>query len=187
MTGLLKVGILAFSLGLDSLSVAAGIGMGGVTRRQLWHIGLLFALAQGLMPGVGIVLGQVLGHVLGEVAGYVGFGALMALGAVVIWEALRRPHRPLNLSSGWGLVLAALSISLDSVAVGFTLGLLETPVWVSLALIALSGFLFTFLGLAVGARIGRRVERWAQPVAGGVLLATGLGLLLQKLLLPGHV
>lgn len=186
MTGLLQVGVLAFSLGLDSLSVSTGIGVGGVSRRQLWRIGLLFALFQGVMPGVGLILGQVLGRILGEVAAYVGFGALIALGALVIVEALRRPHRPLELSSGWGLILAALTISLDSVAVGFTLGLLETPVWVSLLLIALSGLLFTFAGLTIGKRIGRRVERWAQPVAGGVLLLTGLGLLLQKLLTPGH-
>ncbi|WP_279306858.1 manganese efflux pump [Paenibacillus pseudetheri] len=47
---------------------------------------------------------------------------------------------------------SALSISLDELAVGFSIGLIDVPVALTILLIALQAFIFTFLGLAFGSK-----------------------------------
>lgn len=50
--------------------------------------------------------------------------------------------------TGWGAVLLGLSISLDELAIGFTLGLLRLPVVLVIVLIGIQAFTLSRLGCA---------------------------------------
>jgi putative Mn2+ efflux pump MntP len=75
-----------------------------------------------------------------------------------------------------------LSISIDELAIGFTIGLLHFPVLVILVLIGVQAFIVTQLGIRLGQRIGERIREGAERVAGVALAALGLILLVEKLL-----
>ncbi|HET6895880.1 MAG TPA: manganese efflux pump, partial [Candidatus Baltobacteraceae bacterium] len=118
---LVKIFVIAISLGLDVFAVGIGVGMRGASRAVKARIGAAFASAEVIMNLIGVGLGQVAGQFLGAVAGYIGFAALIGVGAYMVLEAVRESEEkvPLDMSRGWGLFIAALSISLDSLGIGF--------------------------------------------------------------------
>jgi manganese efflux pump family protein len=81
----------------------------------------------------------------------------------------------------WGAVVLGVSISLDELAVGFTLDLLRLPTLLVIVLIGAQAFLVSQLGLRLGARVGSEVREGAERLAGLALIALGLGLLIEKI------
>jgi putative Mn2+ efflux pump MntP len=88
-----------------------------------------------------------------------------------------------QLVSGRGLVLLALglSISLDELAIGFTIGLLHLSLWLAVILIGAQAFLFAQVGLRLGARLNETMRERAEQLAGLALLGLAVLLGLEKL------
>jgi putative Mn2+ efflux pump MntP len=171
----------AVSLALDVFAVSVGVGVRGVTRGATLRIGLSFATAEVLMNLIGAGIGAVAGRAIGGTAAYIGFAALVGVGIYMIYEALRGGEEGgFDLSRGGGLFLASLSISLDSLGIGFSIVYIGVPLVVTLAAIAAASVLSTFLGLGFGRRIGARIGERAAIVAGVVLVLTGLGFAAMK-------
>ncbi|MDQ6806892.1 MAG: manganese efflux pump MntP family protein [Actinomycetota bacterium] len=83
---------------------------------------------------------------------------------------------------GLGALLLGVSISLDELAMCFTLGLLRVPAGVVIVLIALQAFLAAQLGLRLGSRLSERLREGADRSAGAALTGLGIVLLAEKLL-----
>lgn len=172
-------------LGVDTFAVAAAAGTSRPIGSARWRISALFVLVEGGMPLVGLALGSSLGQELGSVAGYLSGGLLVLLGGY-LWLAedddTAKAHR---LTSARGLALAglALSISLDELVVGFSLGLGAggTAPAAIVAAIALQTLVVSQLGLSFGVRISERWREGVERVAGPMLLGLG-GLLLAEAL-----
>lgn len=179
---LVRIFVIALSLGLDVFAVGIGVGIRGASRAVKIRIGIAFAGAEVLMNLIGVGLGSVAGRLLGDVAGYVGFGALIGLGLYMIFEAVRQSEEsmPLDMSTGWGLVIASLSISLDSLGIGFSILYIGVPLALSLGVIFAVSIGATIGGLTLGRSLGRRIEEGAELWAGIVLLLTGIGFILAK-------
>ncbi|HTX58070.1 MAG TPA: manganese efflux pump, partial [Verrucomicrobiae bacterium] len=143
-----------------------------------------FATAEVCMNLLGAGLGVLAGRAVGGAAGYVGFAVLILLGAYMMLESREaaRESSRFDLSSGWGLFLGSLTISLDSLGVGFSILYVGVPMPVSLAAIAVVSVCATACGLAIGGRLGRFADRYA-AFSGGLLLAlTGAAFLVLKAL-----
>ncbi|HEY8297951.1 MAG TPA: manganese efflux pump [Candidatus Baltobacteraceae bacterium] len=183
---LLKILAVALSLALDVFAVSVGVGIRGVERNVKIRIGIAFACAEIAMNVIGAGLGAVAGRFLGDVAGYIGFAALIGLGAYMIYESTRNleERTPLDLSRGWGLLVASLSISLDSLGIGFSILYIGVPVVLSLAIIGIVSVSATGLGLMLGRRLGKRAEEGAELWAGIVLALTGVAFIALRL--AGH-
>jgi manganese efflux pump family protein len=76
-------------------------------------------------------------------------------------------------SRGLALIALGLSISLDELAIGFTIGLAHLPVTTVIASIALQAFIAAQLGPGVGAKIGEHWRERAEQVAGIALVLLG--------------
>ena len=126
------------------------------------------------MTAVGAGLGRLTGTFLGDRAAYLGYIALAGVGAYMIVETVRESERRIDLSHGWGLFTAALSISLDSLGIGFTIVYIGVPFGVCLAVIAISSIICSSSGLIFGRFLGRRAEESAGVIAGAVLIVTGI-------------
>jgi manganese efflux pump family protein len=177
-----KVAFVALSLGLDVFAVSVGVGMRGMTPAVKLRIGAAFTTAEVTMTLIGAGLGRVAGDLIGDVAGYIGFAALVGVGIYMIVESMReRESGGLDLSRGWGLLLGALSISLDSLGIGFSILYIGVPLLVSLACIAVVAATSTTLGLMLGRALGARAEASAGIWAGIILIATGLAFAALKL------
>lgn len=179
---LLKIFLVAVSLGLDVFAVGIGVGVRGASWQVKARLGTAFATAEVLMNLAGVGLGKVAGALIGDAAGYLGFAALTAVGAYMTYEAVRESEQssPLDMSQGWGLVLASLSISLDSLGIGFSILYIGVPLVLSLAIIFAVSICATVLGLTTGRLLGRRIEEGAEFFSGIILMLTGIGFILAK-------
>lgn len=184
MVSAIKVLFVALSLALDVFAVSIGVGVRGIPRAVKLRIGIAFASAEVLMNIIGALLGAVAGKVLGEFAGYLGFIALCGLGSYMIYESVRdvEDRIPLDMSTGWGLFIASLSISLDSLGIGFSILYIGVPIGISLAVIGLVSIAATAAGLALGQRLGVRMEENAELFGGIILALTGIVFIALKAL-----
>jgi len=180
--------VLFLSLGLDTLAVSVGLGLSGLPRSRWWRVGLTFAFFEGLMPILGLVVGARLGRAVGVWADYGAAALLILVGVLAIREALSDDDDDDRATSveGRQLLLTALSVSLDELAVGFTLGVLHVPVGPALAYIAIQALGVTFLGLSFGRRIGGRLGERAELVSGIVLTLLGVALAVNAAM-GGHL
>ena len=168
-----SVALLAFSLALDTFAVSIGVGIRGVTREAKFRIGAAFATAEVTMNVIGAGVGTLVGRAIGDVAAYIGFGALIAVGVFMVIETVRETEEPLDFSHGYGLFVAALSMSLDSLGIGFSIVYIGVPLVVTLGAIAFASISSTALGLQLGQKFGKVVGDRAGVVAGFVLMITG--------------
>ena len=110
-------------------------------------------------------------------------GLLIAYGLYVV---LRRENddegeaaNKLVMAHGWTLMLLGLSVSLDELAVGFTLGLSRVPVIPALLSIAAQAFVVTQLGIRLGERVSEHFRHKTEGAARWILGLLGVGLMLQ--------
>ena len=183
---ILKLVGLIIPLGLDTFAVAAALGLAGLPRGSRLRVSLLFTGFEMGMPLVGFLGGRLAGNVAGNAADYLAIAILIALGLFML-----RPggddndeERVSTLARTRGVAALGLgiSISLDELAIGFTLGLLKLPIVLVIVMIGVQTFTLTQLGLSLGARVGERVREGAERLAGVALAVLGVLLLLEKLL-----
>lgn len=179
---LLKVFVVAISLGLDVFAVGIGVGVRGTSIPAKIRIGIAFASAEVIMNLVGVALGAAAGSFLGDAAGYIGFAALLGVGIYMVAEALKESAEEgaLDMSAGWGLFLASMAISVDSLGIGFSILYIGVPLVLALGIIFAVSICSTALGLTLGRMLGRRVGENAEIWAGVILGLTGAGFIIAK-------
>lgn len=176
---------LILPLGLDTFAVAAALGAMGVSPGDRLRISVLFTAFEAGMPLIGLGLGTPLGHAIGAAADYVAIGVLLAFGLYTLRSSeAGKEERVARLARGRGVgvLLLGISISLDELAIGLTLGLLRLPGALVVVLIAVQTFAITQLGLRLGARLSERLREGAERLAGVALTGLGLVLLAERLL-----
>ncbi len=181
---MLKLILFVLPLGLDTFAVSAALGMRGLPPRARLRVSLLMSSFEMAMPVVGLLIGHALGRLVGNAADYVAIGVLALLGAwMLLHEDEAESDKVGQLVSGRGLVLLALglSISLDELAIGFTIGLLHLSLWLAVVLIGAQAFLFAQVGLRLGARLNETMRERAEQLAGLALLGLAVLLGLEKL------
>ena len=181
-----RVIALILPLCLDTFAVAAALGMTRPTGAQRIRFSLLFAVFEGGMPMIGLVVGAGIGRVIGDWSEYVAIAALVGLGAYMLWahDDDEERVRKLAASRGPAVIALGLSVSLDELAIGFSLGLLNVPIVPAIVLIAAQAFIVSQVGFALGGRIGEATREGAERLAGAVLIVIAGALLVGRIL--GH-
>ena len=181
---MLKLLAFVLPLGIDSFAVAAAIGAAQATTAwQRLRISLLFMVFEGGMPLIGLGLGAALAHGIGQAADYVAAAAVIGVGGWMLFadeEDEEEKAARITTSRGLALVGLGISISLDELAIGFSVGLSRLPVIAVIVAIALQAFIAAQLGLALGAKIAERWRERAERVAGIALILLGIYLIVEQ-------
>jgi putative Mn2+ efflux pump MntP len=77
------------------------------------------------------------------------------------------------------MVMLSIATSIDALAIGLSLSLLNVSIWTPALIIGVVAGLFTTLGMHLGRLVGSmsRVSRWAEGLGGAVLLLIGFNIL----------
>ena len=178
----LKMIALILSLGMDTLMMS--ISLGFVKTKDKIKIAVTFACAEALMPLIGLFIGKGAGQLIGNWASFIGGVALLAVAVwLVFFEDEDDEEEKLERNLvGWTLLVTAVSISLDELAVGFSIGLVGVPVALTIILVALQAFVFTFVGLTFGSKLRRYLGEWSEKLAGIILGLLGLWIVIDAIL-----
>lgn len=171
--GLAQYIVIACGLAMDATAVCLGTGATGRARgrRAAFRLAFHFGLFQMLMPLLGWLLGRSLVGLFRHVDHWLAFALLAFVGGRMVIAGLR-PHEDQprgDPSRGWSLVALSVATSIDALAVGLGLAVLDIAIWLPCLLIGVITAGMSLGGLALGsvlhARWGSRME-----MAGGVLL-----------------
>jgi len=174
---------LAAALAMDAfaVAVASGFSLGRVTGRHTFRLAFHFGLFQALMPVLGWAAGRTVAPLLERWDHWVAFGLLAFIGGRMVWGALwgETEKRGSDPTRGLSLVVLSVATSVDALAVGLTLSLLQVSILWPAAVIGVVCAAFTVAGLHLGRLAGgaMRLGRWAEGAGGLVLLAIGLRIL----------
>jgi manganese efflux pump family protein len=175
---MLRLIALILPLGLDTFTVAAAVGIAGVDRRERLRVSLLFALFEGTMPLVGFLIGAGIGGAIGGRADYVAGLLLLALGGYILWPRDESDEHAkaamLARTRGLAVIGLGVGISLDELAIGFSVGLLRISILLAAIIIGAQAFVAAQIGVRLGARLGEDVREHAEQLAGIILVILGV-------------
>ncbi|MBA2175263.1 manganese efflux pump [Halobacillus locisalis] len=166
--------LLSIALGLDAFSVSLGMGMQSVRLKHAFIAGIVVGIAHIVMPGLGMLLGQWMSSGVSQWATVAGGAMLFGLGSYTVFASLTEKHSAAYTLAGAGLWLFALSVSIDSFPVGFSLGLRDAEVWVSVLSFGLFSMALTWAGFVLGRRAGALLGTYSELLGGSILCALGL-------------
>ncbi|WP_175637785.1 manganese efflux pump MntP [Metabacillus schmidteae] len=175
---LLTLLIMALALGMDAFSVGLGMGLIRLRFRQILYIGITIGIFHIWMPLVGMLIGRLLSDTFGTIATLLGGTLLILLGIQMVFVSFKKDEDPLITPVGFGLIVFALSVSLDSFSVGLSLGIYGAKTFLTVAIFGLVSMVLTWLGLLVGKRVQNWLGSYSEALGGTILLAFGIKLLL---------
>jgi len=180
---LFEIIILAIGVSMDAfaVSICKGITIKENLNKKSVIVGAWFGLFQGIMPLVGFFLINKVSHYLDGFKEYVIFALLAYIGINMIIESFKKEDMDDSLKFKEMLVLS-IATSLDALSVGMTLSLLRVNIFLTVCIIAITTFLFCFIGVKIGSKFGFKYKAKAEIVGGLILIAIGLKVLLLYLI-----
>ncbi len=177
---MLEVIILAVALSMDAFAVSIGLGSKGNTKGLGLKVGLYFGTFQALMPFIGYLGGK---GVLGWVENYahwIAFCLLALIGGKMIYESLHEGiEEDIAALTHKMMLLLAIATSIDAMAAGFSLTLLEVNAYLACAIIGVTTFAFSWIGVRIGEKSGTWLESKAEMFGGVVLILIGVKMLVM--------
>lgn len=173
---------------MDAAAVSAARGF--VTLRiELRHVlmvAFFFGGFQALMPFIGWLLGTRIGPAVAAWDHWIAFAVLAAIGGKMLWEARggEGPEalpRDGNLYGFNVMLLLAIATSIDALAAGITLPLLQAPLLLSVATIGITTAVVCAIALFAGRRFGAVLGSRLDAVGGLMLIGIGTKILLEHL------
>ena len=113
---------------------------------------------------------------------WVAAALLAIIGINMIREALSKKEENINGSLDIKtMFVLAVATSIDALAVGISMSVMELNIWISVICIGVTTFLFSASGLKIGSMFGTRHKAKAELAGGLVLVLMGVKFLLEGL------
>ena len=157
-----------------------------VNVKAAFIIAAWFGAFQALMPTLGYLLATTFRHAITAIDHWVALSLLGFIGAKMIWEALHAStEEDSSLDIGFKtMLLLAVATSVDALAVGIPLAFLDVSIIAAAAIIGMTTFCFSLLGVKLGGIFGARFEKPAELIGGLILIGMGVKILLEHM---GHI
>ncbi|MFA0415001.1 manganese efflux pump MntP family protein [Vibrio renipiscarius] len=178
---MIEVFILALALCMDAFAVSIGLGSKNNqnTTSLAFITAIYFGIFQALMPLMGYMAGK---GVLGWVASYapwIAFILLVLIGGKMIYESFSEGiEDDIAIITHRVMLMLAIATSVDAMAAGFTLTILDVNPLLACLIIGVCTFCFSWLGVFVGKKSGTWLESKAELLGGIVLILIGFKMLL---------
>jgi putative Mn2+ efflux pump MntP len=180
--------LLAVGLAMDATAVSAARGLATpkILPRHVFLVAAFFGGFQALMPLVGWVVGSRIGPLVQAWDHWIAFVLLGAIGGKMLWEARGGPEEkeeaaPKDLFGLKVMFVLAVATSIDALAVGVTLPMLDAPLVLSLVTIGVTTAVLSALGLFAGRRFGALLGKRLDVAGGLVLIGLGVKILVEHL------
>jgi putative Mn2+ efflux pump MntP len=179
---------LAIGLCFDTfaISLSSGICLPQIKRGEFLKIVFTFALIQSLFMVAGWLLGLGLENLIKTYDHWIAFAVLLFIGGKMIWDAFFKKGEGecIDIRRFRIMVIAASATSIDALAVGVTLAIIDIIIsefLFAIAAIFITTALASTLGLKFGRRIGLFVGGKSEVIGGVIIIAIGIKILVEHL------
>ena len=179
---MVEVLILAIALSMDAFAVSIGIGIKqtNITLNQKIKVAFLFGFFQGIMPLIGYLANLGAKDIIEAYDHWIAFILLAFIGSKMVYESFSENIEDEIISmSNKVLLTLAIATSIDAMAAGFSLELFSINPFITMFIIAITTFGFSYLGIKVGQNGGAWFESKAELLGGIVLILIGLKILIE--------
>lgn len=178
---MIDVFILAIALSMDALAVS--IGLGAKHSNRALPLGFMcaayFGIFQGVMPLIGYLGGRGVLSWIDSYAPLIAFILLLLIGIKMIYESFQEGiEEDISKVTHRVMLTLAIATSIDAMAAGFSLTILNVNPFISCFVIGIVTFLFSWLGVIIGTKSGNYLESKAELLGGGILILIGIKVLL---------
>lgn len=178
---MIEVLVLAVALSMDAFAVSVGLGSKNAKKTNVLGMtaGIYFGLFQALMPLIGYFGGKGVFSWVESYAHWIAFFLLALIGGKMIYESVTEGiEEDIARITHKVMLMLAIATSIDAMAAGFTLTLLEVNPFIACGIIGVTTFIFSWVGVLVGAKSGVWLESKAELLGGVILVAIGFRILL---------
>jgi len=163
-----------------AVSAAQTASEDGAGRARTFRIAAIFGIFQAAMALAGWAGGLGLNQVLAEWDHWIAFALLTTFGSRMVVTSNRAGPTSATLTTR-ALIVLAFATSIDSLAVGLTLPLLQVEPILAVTVIGLVTFIICLISGSIGQRLGAKFGRRAGIAGGMVLIGIGTHILIRHL------
>ncbi|HSA04764.1 MAG TPA: manganese efflux pump MntP family protein [Tenuifilaceae bacterium] len=177
--------ILAIGLSFDTfaVSISSGIARKHIVFKEAFIIASVFGFFQALMPVLGWLGGVSIKTYIESFDHWIAFGLLGIIGVKMIIESFKneeeKQFNPLNPKV---MITMAIATSIDALAVGVSLAIVEVNMLFAFLIIGFVTFLVAMLGMLFGKKIGGKLGRRMEILGGVILIAIGIRIIAEHFL-----
>lgn len=184
--GVLEVFLIGVGLSMDAfaVSICRGLKMKKLSISQTVLIAVFFGGFQAFMPVIGWFLGTQFEAYITAVDHWIAFVLLAVIGGKMIYDSVKGDDDDKNDKSVLNikeLFVMAIATSIDALAVGITFAFLSVNIWSSVAIIGVTTFVLSGVGVFIGHKFGAKYKNKAELAGGVILILIGLKILLEHL------
>lgn len=179
-----KVLLISISLAMDAfaVSICKGLCLKDLNIRKQIKIGFYFGIFQAIMPIIGYYIGDLFDELLLAIDHYVVFVLLIIIGVSMIMETIVNKKESFDEQINFkSMFIPALATSIDALAVGFSFAFMKVNLWTSVVTIGIVAYLFTYIGVMIGYKVGSKYENKTKVVGGVILILIAIVTLLEQL------
>lgn len=173
---LLSTLLIGVGLAMDVFSVS--LAGGSVLRKQIVKTALIaggmFGFFQFVMPLIGWAIGAPLSSLLETIGRFIVVGLFFFIGGKMIYDCFKGNEESVNLTGFKVLLLLSIATSIDALAVGISYGLLGEAILLPSLIIGIISFIFGFVGVFLGSKLGHIFGNKMEFVGGLILIAIGI-------------
>jgi putative Mn2+ efflux pump MntP len=177
--------VIAIGLAMDASAVSMAAAACGYAkdRRAVFRLAFHFGLFQFMMPVVGWLLGTGFVSYVRAVDHWIAFGLLAFVGGRMVREGIADTGDCLHRDPSKGLTMVMLSFatSIDALAIGLGLAVMDVNIWYPSALIGIITCAMSVAAIGIGKRVGAALGSRMEIVGGIILIGLGLKILIPAL------
>ncbi len=170
---------------MDAFAVCLGVGAARQTEgpRATFRLSFHFGLFQFLLPLVGWFAGLTIVRSIEAYDHWVAFLLLALVGGRMIYASFNGKDgaEKNDPSRGWNMVLLSVAVSIDALAIGLSLAIMNLDIWYPAVVIGVVTGLMSLLGLRLGNRLGRVIGKKMEMIGGVVLILIGVRIVVTHL------
>jgi manganese efflux pump family protein len=175
----------AIGLAMDAFAVSLGVGTSGQADdlRSKARLAFHFGWFQAMMTVLGWLLGSSVERYVSTFDHWIAFALLAYVGVSMIRSGLNNAEESYtrNPSKGHTMVMLSVATSIDALAVGMSMGLIGTSVWMPALIIGVVTLGLSAFGLQMGCRLGERFGKRVEVLGGLILIGIGLRVLITHM------
>jgi len=181
----LEVFLIALGLASDAFAVSISAGSAGaaIGPRAMFRLSFHFGFFQFLMPILGWLAGLSIERYIQSFDHWIAFGLLLWVAVHMILSAQNGNDRIMQQDPTRGMMLVILSVatSLDALAIGLSLALLQVSIWYPAVIIGIVTGIVSFIGILLGRQFSKKIGKRAAIFGGILLILIAIRILLSHL------